>query len=397
MSQLLLPDLFLNKREERRIRSGHLWVYSNEVNVKRSPLKELETGQLVNVKNHQGNIMGSGYVNPSTLIAVRLVSREADCDLNEDWFTRRLSRALSLRENYFSAPCYRLCHSEGDWLPGLIVDRFGDTLVAQCNTAGLNTRREIISSALHKLCQPTGILWRNDNGARKLEGLPLEDEVEGEVPDIVELTENGLRFQVDLRAGQKTGWYYDHRENRAWTAQWVKDASVLDVFSYAGAWSVLAAQSGASEVMAVDASEPALQTLKQNMSLNQVRTPYLTLQGDAFARLKDLKDQERQFDVVIVDPPAFIKRRKDAQAGQQAYYRINQMAMALLKPGGMLVSASCSHHFSLDQLRQTVTNACQGLKRDIQIVRESYHAVDHPIHPAMPETRYLKTLFTRIF
>jgi len=392
-----LPDLFLNKREERRIRAGHLWVYSNEVNVKRSPLKSFSAGQLVNVRNHSGQALGTAYVNPTTLIAARILDRRDDVDINQAWFEHRLGRALALREAHFEHPCYRLCHSEGDGLPGLIVDRFGSTLVVQCNTAGMDKHREVIATVLKKLCAASGILWRNNNSARKLEGLSLEDEIDGDVPDVVQLTENGLQFQADLRSGQKTGWYFDHRDNRRWTAGWVKGASVLDVFSYAGAWSVLAASEGATEVMAVDASESALQTLKQNMSLNNIRTPYLTLQGDAFDRLRDLKGQGRQFDVIIVDPPAFIKRRKDMQAGKQAYFKINQLAIELLTPGGLLVSASCSHHFSLEQLRETVSNAAQTLKRDSQIIHETYHAVDHPIHPAMPETRYLKTQIARVF
>jgi len=244
--------------------------------------------------------------------------------------------------------------------------------------------------------KPRAILLRNDSSVRAME--ELEETVEvahGEVPETVLIEENGVKFEVPL-AGQKTGWFYDHRDNRARAARYVKGARVLDVFSYIGGWGITAAVAGAREVICIDSSAPALDQVERNAILNGVRETMGTIEGDAFEALKALRAEREQFDVVIVDPPAFIKRRKDIKAGSEAYRRLNQAAMQLLGKDGILVSASCSHHLSRDSLMDTLQQSSRHLDRSLQIIEQGHQGGDHPIHPAIPETEYIKCLVGRV-
>lgn len=395
MSQL--PPLQLKKGEERRLRGGHLWIYSNEIDVQTTPLSAFEAGDLVSIVTSGGKSVGTGYVNPNTLIAARLVSRAGNYRLDQSLITHRLKVALSIRERLFGAPYYRLVHGESDGLPGLVVDRFGDYLSVQLTTAGMDRVRDAVIAALEKVLRPTAIVLKNDTPARKSEGLVQSVEVVlGEVPERVALQENGVNFEAPLLSGQKTGWYYDHRISRQRLQHYVPGLRVLDLFSYIGGWGVQAAAAGASEVVCVDASETFLELVHHNAALNEVTDQVATLQGDAFAALKELRDAREQFDLIIVDPPAFIKRKKDHKSGLQGYRRINELAMRLLSKDGLLVSASCSHHLKREELKQQLLASSRHIDRNLVLLEEGHQGPDHPVHPAIAETEYIKTFFCRV-
>ena len=389
--------LRLKDRADRRLKAGHLWIYSNEVDTKATPLKGFSTGELVLIENSAGKAIGTGYVNPNTLICARLVSRDARYMLDKSLLVHRIKVALSLRERLFDKPCYRLIFGDSDSLPGLVVDRFGDVLVVQISTAGMELVKDQIVEALVQVLKPTGILLKNDGSSRKLENLPEYIEVaHGEVPDEVELEENGVRFLAPVMKGQKTGWFYDHRLNRDRLRHYVKGKRVLDVFSYVGGWGVQCAAFGAEEVICVDASEKAIDLVHRNAELNGLQDKVGTMQGDAFEALKQLKAEGEQFDVIIVDPPAFIKRRKDVKAGELAYRRINEMAMRLLSKDGILVACSCSMHLQRDSMLDALRAGSRHIERNLQIIEQGHQGPDHPILPAIPETEYIKAMTARV-
>ena len=392
-----LPALKLKKNEERRLRSGHLWVYSNEIDTGATPLTHFEAGTMVLLQDYHGHALGTAYVNPHTLICARLVSRDPQYTLDKSLLVHRLNIALSLRERYFEQPYYRLVFGDADALPGLIIDRFAHTLVVQITTAGMERVREHIIEALHQVIKPEVIILRNDTSARDTEGLTQAVEVvHGEAPECIGVQENGVRFEVSALAGQKTGWFYDHRSSRARLQTLVREQRVLDVFSYVGGWGIQAAQAGASDVMCIDSSAPAIDFVHRNAALNQLDDKVATIQGDVVEALQALREGKEKFDVIILDPPAFIKRKKDHAKGQQAYQRINQLAMQLLNRDSLLVSASCSYHLSREDLRTVMLKASRHVDRQMQIVEQGHQAPDHPVHPAIPETEYLKTFFARI-
>ncbi|MGM0593757.1 MAG: class I SAM-dependent rRNA methyltransferase [Pseudomonadota bacterium] len=392
-----LAPLYLKKNEDRRLRQGHLWVYSNEVDSKRSALPDFEPGQPVTLYASDGKAIGNGYVNPHSLICARLISRNTRQLLDRSLLVHRLNIALSLRQRLFDKPFYRLVHGESDALPGLVVDRFGDVVVAQLNTAGMEAVKEVVVEALEKVLKPAAILWRNDSAMRELEGLErYVVPALGEVPESVAIEENATRFEVPLLSGQKTGWFYDHRANRAAVQRLSSGLRVLDVFSYIGGWGIQAAVAGATEVVCVDASSRALDQVEQNAALNGVAGRVASIEGDAFEALKALRAERERFDLVIVDPPAFIKRKKDAKKGIEAYRRINQAAMQLLGKDGLLVSASCSFHLQRRVLAEQLHQAARHLDRSLQIIAQGHQGADHPIHPAIPETEYIKCYTGRV-
>jgi 23S rRNA (cytosine1962-C5)-methyltransferase len=350
----------------------------------------------VEVQDARGAPLGMGYVNPRTLIAVRLVSRDRDARLDAGLLKRRLARALALRELLFDRPFYRLSYGESDGLPGLVADRFGPYVVVQLTTAGMERVKDEVVRALRDLVSPAGILFRNDSPGRALEG--LESYVEtafGDVPATVPLEENGVRFEAPM-AGQKTGWFYDHRMNRARLMAYSRGRRVLDVFSYVGGWGVQAAAAGAEHVLCVDASAEALEHVGRNAALNDASGRVATRRGDAFQVLRALAAEGERYDVVVLDPPAFIKRRKDQKAGEEAYRRVNQLAMEVLRQDGILVSASCSYHLPREALQDAMLRAARHAGRSLQVVEQGHQGPDHPIHPAIPETAYLKTFFGRV-
>ena len=367
------PVLKLKKNEDRRIKAGHLWVFSNEIETKETPFDVFEPGQLVNLCSNNGKSLGIAYINPASLICARIMSRDPKHPPSQSLLVHRIKVALSLRERLFDKPYYRLVFGEGDFLPGLVVDRYGDVLVVQM------------------------ILLRNDSSSREREGLPLYQEtVLGDEIDSVYLEDMGVKYQAPIQTGQKTGWYYDQRMNRQALTGLVKDQRVLDVFSYIGAWGVKAAVEGAKEVVCIDASAQALEHVGNNAELNNVADRMSGIKGDAFQAMKGLREEREKFDVVIVDPPAFIKRKKDFKAGREAYRRLNQLAIQLLSKDGILVSGSCSHHLPRKELQNIMLQSARHLDRNMQILIQGYQGPDHPVHPAIPETEYLKAIFARV-
>ena len=308
--------LRLKKNEDRRLRAGHCWIYSNEVDTVVTPLKSMEAGQAIEIYSDKEKLLGTGYVNPHSLICARLVSRDRQHPISGSLIVHRLKVALSLRERLYPRPFYRLLFGESDGLPGLVIDRFGDYLVIQITTAGMERLKAEILAAVVKVLHPAGVLFRNDSQAREIEGLDLyvEDALGG-WPDMLAVEEHGVRFSVPSQGGQKTGWFFDQAANRGRMLPYIQGKRVLDVCSYVGAWGVQAAVKGASEVICVDASSSALDAVERNAEDNGVSDQIAGLQGDAFDALKELRQAHERFDVVLVDPPAFIKRKKDAKEG----------------------------------------------------------------------------------
>ncbi len=391
-----LKSLRLNRHEERRLVGGHLWIYSNEVNNRETPLKQFLPGEQVRVESHSSKFLGTAYVNPYSLICARLVSREPRL-LDQTLLMHRVEQALSLRTRLFDEPFYRLVYGESDLLPGLVVDRFGAHLSVQLNTAGMDVLKPEIINVLKSLLKPESILLRNDSSMRQLEGLPLEVEAAyGKSSREVELLENGVKMLAPLHDGQKTGWFFDQRPNRALLKRYVQGKRVLDVFSYVGSFAIQAAVFGAKQVMAVDASHFALEMAEKNAALNGVENIFSGAEGDAFDVLRALRQEGEQFDVIVVDPPAFIKRKKDHKEGLRAYQRINELAMRLLTDDGLLLSASCSMHLQREELMDVLRNSGSRLDRHVQILFEGMQGPDHPVHPAIPETFYLKAFLARV-
>lgn len=389
--------LFLKRNEERRIRGGHPWVFSNEINVSKSPVKDLQEGAAVEIFDYKGKSMGTGYANPKSLICARIVSRSGKHPFSPSLLVHRMNVALSLRERLYDKPFYRMVFGESDGLPGLVIDRFDKVVVVQITTAGMEVLQESIVSAIDKVVHPDVIYLRNDTSMRELEGLSAESVVaKGELPEILRVNEAGFDFEAPLLDGQKTGWFYDQRDNRQRLPRYAKGAKVLDLFSYVGGWGIRSALAGAETVTCVDESPKAIEYAERNAKINGVSEKLETITGDAFAVLKAMREEKRHFDTIIVDPPAFIKRKKDAKNGIEAYRRINQMALQVLSSDGFLISCSCSHHLRDGLLEQQVYSAARHVDRDLQLLERGGQSADHPIHVAIPETQYLKAIYCRV-
>jgi 23S rRNA (cytosine1962-C5)-methyltransferase len=391
------PDIYLKKHEDKRLRKGHLWIFSNEVDTQRSPLEQLSPGDLVQVKSEDGKVMGTAYMNPQTLICARLLSRKGNLKCGVNFFKERLSTALALREKLFDKPYYRLVFGESDGLPGLVIDRFGSVLSVQITTAGIERRKDVLFAALIELFTPSAIILKNDNSQRQLEGLSLESEIAyGQLPEPLIIEENNAQFKIDIINGQKTGWFYDHRSSRAQVAGMAKNQRVLDLFSYTGAWGIPAALAGASEVTCVDASEDALTLALENARLNQVEDRMHFIRDDVFEFLKQARLENRLYDIIVLDPPALIKRKKDFKQGYEAYRRLNHLALQTLSKNGILVSASCSYHLSRENLHEILRSSGRHIDRHLVFFAGGGQGPDHPIDPASPETEYLKTFFCSV-
>lgn len=390
-----LPELRLKRGEDRRLSAGHLWVFSNEVDTVRTPLQGFEPGAVCRVLSDRDKFLGYAYVNPHSLICARILSRDPEYPPSKSLIVHRLQVAQSLRRALYDRPYYRLVYGESDALPGLVLDRFGDVVVGQIATAGMEAMRADIEAAVHKAIAPSALVWKNDSGARDLENLPHYVETAfGAAPPALTVEEGGITFQVPLGGGQKTGWFFDQAANRLALRKYVGGARVLDVFSYLGAWGLGALRAGATEVTCVDSSAPALEALQAAAAANGLKPA--VIRGDAFDVLESLHEQRRRYDVVVIDPPAFIKRKKDIPKGEAAYKRLNQLAIQLLERDGVLVSCSCSYHLEPDSLVAAIQRAARHTGRFAQIVEIGGQSPDHPIHPAIAETRYLKAYFCRI-
>jgi 23S rRNA (cytosine1962-C5)-methyltransferase len=392
-----IPVLKLKRGEDRRLRAGHLWIFSNEVDTAATPLTEFEPGAAVQVRSDKDQFLGFAYVNPRTLIAARIVGRDVDYPLDASLLVHRLKVALALRERLYREPWYRLVYGESDELPGLVVDRYGDVFVAQSGTAGIDRMRADVEAALVKVAHARTIVWKNDSGARELEGLERSVVSAGEsaVPAEITVREQGATFLAPLAEGQKTGWFYDQTANRERLRRYLPaGARVLDVCSYVGAWAITSLKAGAASATCVDSSATALEYVARNAAANGVEvTP---LRDDAFDALKALQDQGARFDVVILDPPAFAKRKKDVPQAQAAYRKLNQLALPLIERDGLLVSCSCSYHMGEADFLAGIQAAARHTSRFVQVLEQGGQSPDHPVHPAIPETRYLKAFFCRV-
>jgi 23S rRNA (cytosine1962-C5)-methyltransferase len=390
-----LPVLRLKRGEDRRLRSGHPWLFSNEVDTAVSPMASLPSGGFVAVEDVRGQNVGWGYANPHALICARLLGRGSPPSDLQAFLRGRLRSAQALRARFGDARHCRLVYGEADGLPGVVLDRFGDVIVGQLATLGMETLREALEQAILAEFAPRSLVWKNDGGARDLEGLTHELHVVGEPVDTLEVHEGGLRFRVPLSGAQKTGWFYDQSDNRAAAARYVpKGARVLDVCSYAGGWALALLKAGAARATCIDASQAALDSAAENARLNGLAVE--TLRGDAFDTLQSLHAAGERFDVVIVDPPAFIKRKKDQPQGEAAYRKLNQLALRVLTDDALLVSCSCSWHLPGPNLTDLLQAAARHESRLLQVLEFRGQAADHPVHPAVPETRYLKAVFARV-
>jgi 23S rRNA (cytosine1962-C5)-methyltransferase len=391
-----LAPLILKKGEERRLLAGHLWIYSNEIDTARSPLKAYEPGQPVEVISQRGQWLAHAYVNPHSLIAARVTSRRRARPLDGAELQRRLRAAADLRARLYRTPCYRWVYGESDGLPGLVVDRYGAVAVVQINTAGMELRRGEIVDALRSIGDLSGVLLRCDGESRVLENLPGYVETGyGSVPAEAEIEENGVPFVVPLAAGQKTGWFYDQADNRLRGRPLLNSGTVIDAFCYAGGWGVNAALAGAARVICVDSSESALEYARRNAERNGVAARMTFLRGDVADVLRGFAGTEAPA-AIVLDPPAFVKRKKDLDAGTAAYQRLNELALGLLPDGGFLISCSCSQHVDRDDYLRLLQKASRRAGGDLRLLFEGGQSPDHPVHPAMPETRYLKALFLQI-
>lgn len=389
--------LALKRGEDQRLRQGHAWVFSNEVDVKKTPLTAFEPGQPAVVVDHADRPLGLVYVNPNALICGRVVARGLKHPWDRSLIVHRLNVALALRERLYPTPHYRLVYGEADNLPGLVLDRYGDVVVGQIGTVGMEAMKADIEAAVVKVLKPAALVWKNKGSVRKLENLPEYVEVaHGSLPERVAAEEGGLKFRIDPIDGQKTGYFYDQRANRDLLAPYVKGARVLDVFSYVGAWGLRAAAYGAKEVVCVDVSASAVGAIRANAADNGLADRVTAIEADAFEQLKHYRHERERFDVVILDPPAFVKRKKDFAEGKIAYRRINEAAMQLLGRDGILVTASCSYHMPRAALLDTVNGAARHLDRHVQVLSQLQQAPDHPSVPAIPESDYLKGYVARV-
>jgi 23S rRNA (cytosine1962-C5)-methyltransferase len=390
LAQKKLPSVILRAGEDRRVRAGHPWVFSNEI-LMDADAKAIPPGSLATLRAPGGEALGLVTFNPHSLIAARLLSTNPEATVDALFLGRRLAQATALRDRLVGVPYYRLIHAEADGLPGVIIDRFGDALVVQVNTAGMELLTPVLLEALDAELSPTTIVLKNDSPVRELEGLKRDTTVaKGDASQPIELVENDAKFVADLSGGQKTGWFYDQRDNRRFMASLAKDASVLDVYSYSGGFGVLAAAGGAKSVICLDRSQPALDAAKAAAALNGVDKIVSFEKSEVFDALE--KRNGKSFDVVICDPPAFVKSRKDLKTGTQGYRKLVRLAAPLVNKGGFFFVASCSHLVDPPLFAEQVRRGLRDAGRNGRILRSSGAALDHPVHPGLPETAYLKAL-----
>ena len=380
---------------DRRVKAGHPWAFSNEIAMTPAA-KALPPGSVVRLEGDDGVKHGTWHFNPHSLIAARRLDADPAAACDADWFRARLAQALSIRDRMFDAPHYRLVHAEADGLPGLIVDRYGDVLAVQANTAGMDAATPMIVEALTALVAPRGIVARNDSGVRGLEGLPEETRLLAGDATGAAVEENGLRFPVDLLGGQKTGWFFDQREHRARVARLAKGVTVLDAFCHTGGFGIGCAAAGAARVTLLDRSEHALATATEGAALNGVADRVTTQRGEAMEALERLFGSGQRFGVVIADPPAFAKTRKDQPAALRAYGKLARLAAALTERGGFLFIASCSHHVSPGEFADAVAWGVHRARRDARILHMGGAGPDHPLHPMLPESQYLKGILLHL-
>jgi len=393
------PLIRLQPKQDRRLKSGHPWAFSNELATTPEHRAWLPGG-VVRIEGDDGWRYGTFMFNPRSLIAARMLDRDPGAEVGAAWVRARLAEAVALRAHVTPGAHHRLVHAEADRMPGLIVDRFGDVAVLQANTAGMDRLLPEITAGLLDLLPLRAVVARNDSGARVHEGLPQEVRLlhgdsaalkrEGAVAE-----EGGVRFPVDPMSGQKTGFFWDQRPNRDMVAALSPGGRVLDVFCHTGAFGLRAAAAGAAAVMLVDSSQPALDRAVDAAARNALPQVAVT-RGDAFDVMGALGAAGAQYEVVVCDPPAFAKAKRDQDAGLRAYHRMTRLAAPLVAPGGFLFVASCSHHAPLDMFSGQVASALLRSRREARIIHTGGAGPDHPVHPGLPESAYLKSLLLQL-
>lgn len=383
-----MESIKLQKEPALRLRQGHPWVYKNEL---RGLPSDFPPGELVELLDSKGRFIAVGYCNPKSVISGRVLSRERE-KIDEGFFRKRIEAARAFRMRFFSGEeAYRLVYSEADLLPGLILDRYGDVVVLQILTAGMERQTGAIVAAINGVLAPRAIIARNDAPSRTIEGLSSEKKVAaGKLEGPVVISKNGLEFEIDLLEGQKTGFFLDQSENYKVLAGLVEGGEVLDAFCYTGGWSMHAARFGAKAITGVDQSERAIDRARQNAIRNRFESRCRFEVANVFDILKSYEEEGRSYDCIILDPPSFVKRRKEIENAVRGYKEINLRAMKLLRPGGFLVSCSCSYHLSQGRFREILADAANDAKRVIRLLSFQPQAKDHPILMALPETEYLK-------
>ena len=386
-----MEKVFLKR--SKRIRAGHLWIFSNET--AKSP-KSLEPGSLVEVYDNSGEYLGTGYANPNSLIAVRLLTRDRE-SIDGGFFRRRISDALEYRKRFLpECDSFRAVYSEGDFLPGLIADKYGDCLVVQFLTLGMDRMKDTVFEVMEELLSPASIVVRNDGRGRLLEGLPLEkDIVKGSIEKRPIIHEGGLSFEVNPLYGQKTGFFLDQRENRVALSGLVKAGNGLDLFCYSGAWGLQLAGRGC-RVTFVDDSSEALKAAAGNAGLNDLEERCEYVKEDVFSFLKKQSDSGAKYDFVVLDPPAFVKSGQRINEGLRGYREINALAMSLLVKGGILATSSCSYHVEKNAFLDMLRDASRDAKRKVRLLECRSQAKDHPVLLSVPETEYLKCAFLEL-
>ncbi|HLJ52267.1 MAG TPA: class I SAM-dependent rRNA methyltransferase [Rhizomicrobium sp.] len=379
----------LKPKEGRRARAGAPWIFSNEIQMD-AAAKALAPGTIVNVACDDGQPLGTGYFNAKSLIAVRLLDSAINTIIGTGFFVRLLERAGAIRAALYEKPFYRLANAEGDGLPGLIIDRFDETVVVQTTTAGMENLIEPLKAALEKTIAPVNIILRNDTPSRVLEGLDDYVRAAKGAAQRIALEENGVRYFTDVAGGQKTGWYYDQRDNRAFMASLARGRSVLDAYSYCGGFGIAAATNGACEVICLDSSAAALALGEQAAAANGVACKFV--KADVFEELERLAAAKETFDIVIADPPPFVRARKDLEPGAKAYRKLARLAASIVAPNGFLLLASCSYNISPERFAGECAQGIARAKRRCALIRQAGAAPDHPVHPLLPETAYLKAL-----
>ncbi len=390
------PKLFLKKGSHHRFKNGSPWIYSNEI-LLNAEAKALIPGSLVTLcisEESGGKELGVGYFNPHSLISFRLLSETIE-EINLNFITKKIKNADSLRQQFFSAPYYRMIYGEADGLPGLVIDRYGDTFSLQSNTAGIELLTPLIVEALQKSFNVRHLVLKNDTPVRMLEGLDLYSREEiGTLLEPTVIIENDIEFLCDLREGQKTGWFYDQRDNRKFVASFAKNKSVLDAYSYIGGFGINCAVNGAKEVICLDRSESALEYSRETSKNLKIDDHIHFQKNNVFDFFEQYTG--KLFDIIILDPPAFIKSRKDLQAGVKGYAKLLKMALPHVKTDGFVFFASCSHHLTLELFQDVVSQGVLSAKRNARILKTVGAGMDHPIHPHLLETQYLKGIFFQV-
>lgn len=378
-------------RRTKRLHSGHLWIFSNELH--ESPAR-YAPGSLVEVYDMQEEFLGLGYINPNSLIAIRLLCREKR-SIDREFLRQRINAALALRKRLLGErEAYRLIYSEGDYLPGLIADVYGACVVLQFLTYGMEAMKDMVVELFEEIMRPEMIVLRNEGRVRTLEGLPLYKElVKGSLEQPPVIREDGILFEIDPYEGQKTGFFLDQRDNRVALKQYIRHGSGLDLFSYIGAWSMHLASAGA-EITCVDSSERAIAQVRRNADLNKLSGRINIAVEDVFSFLeRELRAGDRRYDFIVLDPPAFVKSANRLKEAVKAYREINEMSMRLIKSGGILASSSCSYHMGRELFVDTLNAAAKNARRSLRLIELRSQAPDHPVLLSMAETEYLKCAF----